>query len=74
MPLPTTQQNSLPRNDSFSTTDIHNAFKAAETKPRNNLSLRVVQHDDAATTAPPPPSRNQSRRSSVYARSEQDRR
>ncbi|KAI7288001.1 hypothetical protein KC345_g158 [Hortaea werneckii] len=62
MPMPTARAQ-LPRNDSFSTHDIHQAFKASASKPRNNLSLRVVQQDE---TAPPPPSPLDSRPASAF--------
>ncbi|KAI6826584.1 hypothetical protein KC340_g12239 [Hortaea werneckii] len=63
MPMPTAGAAQLPRNDSFSTHDIHQAFKASASKPRNNLSLRVVQQDE---TAPPPPSPLDSRPASAF--------
>ncbi|TKA70150.1 hypothetical protein B0A55_06534 [Friedmanniomyces simplex] len=42
MPLPSSTTTQLPRNDSFSAADIHKAFKASASKPRNDLSLRIV--------------------------------
>ncbi|KAM0705413.1 hypothetical protein Q7P35_008203 [Cladosporium inversicolor] len=57
------QPASLPRNDSFSTDDITRAFQASESKPRNNLSLRVVQADEICV---PPPSPLPSRPASVF--------
>jgi len=51
-PTTTTGSGTLTRTDSFSTADIHRAFLASATKPRNNLSLRIVQQDE--TTVPPP--------------------
>ena len=51
MPMPT-DQTQLPRVDSFSTDDITKAFQAAATKPRNHLSIKIVQQDE--TTVPPP--------------------
>lgn len=56
----------LARNDSFqnfSTDDITRAFQASESKPRNNLSLRVVQADEICV---PPPSPLPSRPGSVF--------
>lgn len=53
----------LPRNDSFSTDDITRAFQASESKPRNNLSLRVVQDQEICV---PPPSPLPSRPVSVF--------
>jgi hypothetical protein len=53
----------LPRNDSFSTDDIARAFQASESKPRNNLSLRVVQAEEVCV---PPPSPLPSRPASVF--------
>ncbi|KAM0719328.1 hypothetical protein Q7P37_005233 [Cladosporium fusiforme] len=53
----------LPRNDSFSTDDITRAFQASASKPRNNLSLRVVQADEICV---PPPSPLPSRPASVF--------
>ncbi|KAM0699479.1 hypothetical protein Q7P36_000481 [Cladosporium allicinum] len=53
----------LPRNDSFSTDDIARAFQASASKPRNNLSLRVVQQDEICV---PPPSPLPSRPASVF--------
>ena len=58
-----TQTTGLPRNDSFSTDDITRAFQASESKPRNNLSLRVVQADEICV---PPPSPLPSRPASVF--------
>jgi len=66
MPLPQSTDK-LPRNDSFSTNDITNAFKASATKPRNHLSLKVVQQDE---TAVPPPSPHESRPASAYGHRE----
>ncbi|TKA30435.1 hypothetical protein B0A50_02662 [Salinomyces thailandicus] len=71
MPLPSNTHDSLPRNDSFSTNDIHEAFKASATKPRNNLSLRVVKQDE---TAPPPPSPLHSRPVSAFGHGPSHRR
>ena len=51
MPMPT-YQSQLPRVDSFSTDDITKAFQAAASKPRNHLSIKIVQQDE--TTVPPP--------------------
>lgn len=69
MPMPTSGSQ-LTRND-FSTEDLTKAFKASATKPRNNLSLRIVQKDE---TTVPPPSPLDSRPSSVYGRQESHRR
>ncbi|EMC95953.1 hypothetical protein BAUCODRAFT_34716 [Baudoinia panamericana UAMH 10762] len=68
MPLPSTTTQ-LPRNDSFSADDISKAFQASAAKPRNNLSLRIVQQDE--TLVPPPSphhSRPSTRRSSFCGR------
>jgi len=55
MPFPSSTQ--IPRNDSFSAAEIHQAFKASAAKPRNDRSLRVIAHDhDDNTLAVPPPS------------------
>lgn len=51
----------LPRN--FSEDDITRAFQASESKPRNNLSLRVAQADEICV---PPPSPLPSRPASVF--------
>ncbi len=61
MPLPSssTTATHIPRNDSFSAAEIHQAFKASAAKPRNDLSLRVIvahDHDHDKTLAVPPPS------------------
>jgi len=66
-PMPSVQ---LARNDSFSADDIHNAFKASASKPRNNLSLRIVKQDE---TTVPPPSPLGSRPPSIYIRSDNRR-
>lgn len=52
MPQPQPHAASIPRNDSFSTEDIARAFRASALKPRNDLSLRIVKHDE--TMVPPP--------------------
>ncbi|KAK4498183.1 hypothetical protein PRZ48_010840 [Zasmidium cellare] len=57
MPMPT-QQSPIPRNDSFSAEDLTKALKASATKPRNELSLRIANHDEPAV---PPPSPRESR-------------
>ncbi|KAH9845801.1 hypothetical protein Tdes44962_MAKER00011 [Teratosphaeria destructans] len=62
MPLPSSTTHHIPRNDSFSTDDIHRAFQASASKPRNDLSLRIVQQPEIA---PPPPSPLVSRPGSV---------
>lgn len=62
MPLPSSGTH-LPRNDSFSADDLTKALKASASKPRNNLSLRIVQKSE---TTVPPPSPLGSRPSSFY--------
>jgi len=51
-PTPTT----LPRNDSFTNSDLTKAFQASARKPRNQLSLKIMQSQDDKPTAVPPPS------------------
>ncbi|KAK5119527.1 hypothetical protein LTR85_007627 [Meristemomyces frigidus] len=70
MPMPSSGAQ-LPRNDSFSADDLTKAFKASASKPRNNLSLRIVQKDE---TTVPPPSPLDSRPSSMYGRTDSHRR
>lgn len=56
MPEPQHNANgvSLPRNDSFSTEDIARAFQASALKPRNHLSLKIVQQDELEVPPPTP--------------------
>ena len=63
MPTPQPQLTRTDSSSSFSTADIQEAFAAAASKPRNHLSLKVVQQDE---TAVPPPSPLHSRPASAW--------